>query len=247
VTVKGRVVFPAKRAIPAVRVVPPNMIKDFEFFGTQAYRDVLIDPEARGLTNAVVWLRPDSDDHKAAFPADRIHPDLAAAKPVDHSIQTTRDGFTPRVTAARAGDRLVFSNPSPVVFNVRYQRAVPADVPMGWEAGEFNVLVPPGKAHTTKPLPALRAADAVSDMIHPWVKGYVWAFDHPYFAVTDEGGNFEVKDAPAGKWRLVVWHEKVGYRFGAKGRAGEAVTLAPGTELKPLALDSDNWDKTDDD
>src|SRR5262245_27038160 len=243
VSVRGRVVFPENRDIPAARVVPWESIKDFEFFGAQAYRDVLIDPETRGVINAVVWLRPDSDDYKTAFPADQIHPDLAAAKPLDRTVRTTADGFAPRVTAARAGERLLFSNPSPVGFNVRYQRAVPANVPMGWEAGEFNVLLPPGKSHTTKPLPALRAADAVSDVIHPWVQGYVWAFDHPYFAVTDEKGNFEIKNAPAGRWRVVVWHEKAGYRDGAKGRAGEPVTLTSGDELKPLVLDGDNWGK----
>lgn len=241
VAVKGRIVLPQNHDIATGRLVPWEMIKDAEFFGPQAYRDVLFDPESRGLINAVVWLRPDSDDKQAAFPADKIHPDLAAAKPVDRSIQTTRDGFSPRVTAARAGDQLVFSNPSPVVFNVRYRHAALADVPMGWEAGEFNVLLLPGKSHTTKPLPTLRAANAVSDTIHPWVQGYVWAFDHPYFAVTDEKGNFEIKHAPPGKWRLVVWHEKAGYRNGAKGRLGEAIEVGPGIEMKPLALESEAW------
>ena len=55
--VKGRIVFPDKRDIPAARVVPANTIKDFEFFGLQTHRDVLIDPKSRGIANVVVWLR----------------------------------------------------------------------------------------------------------------------------------------------------------------------------------------------
>ena len=47
--------------------------------------------------------------------------------------------------------------------------------------------------------------------IHPWMKGYVGTFAHPYFAVTDADGNFEIKNAPAGDWRLLVWQEKVGW------------------------------------
>ena len=48
---------------------------------------------------------------------------------------------------------------------------------------------------------------------------------------------------PPGKWRLVVWHEKVGYLGGAKGRLGEQVELAGITDLKPIPLESANWDR----
>jgi RNA polymerase sigma factor (sigma-70 family) len=238
VAVRGRIVFPAKRALPGVRIVPADTIKDNEFFGFQVYRDVLVDPETRGIANAVVWLRPDSDDKNATFPAAMYSP----AKPVDHSIVATRDGFMPRVSAIRAGDRLAFTNPSSVVFNVRYQRPTADATPMDWETGAFNVILPPGRTHTTKAMPALRAADYFTDSIHPWVQGYVWAFDHPYFAVSDSNGNFEIKDAPSGAWRLVVWHEKIGYLGGAKGRFGERVVV-DGREIKPVALESANWDE----
>ena len=56
--------------------------------------------------------------------------------------------------------------------------------------------------------------------IHGWMTGYVRIFDHPYYAVTDEDGKFEIKNAPAGKYRIVYWHEN-GVRGGAKGRFGE--------------------------
>src|SRR5262249_7279902 len=127
-----------------------------------------------------------------------------------------------------------------------YQQLAPAEVvPMGMEAGDFNVILPAGKTHGTKPLPALWMCDSYRDIIHPWVNGYVWAFDHPYFAVTDAKGNFTIPDAPAGTGRLVVWHEKVGYLDGAKGRLGERVTIT-GTgkmELAPRVFESDGWNK----
>ena len=67
--------------------------------------------------------------------------------------------------------------------------------------------------------------------------GYVRVFDHPYFAVTDENGNFEIKNAPAGKFRIVYWHEN-GIRGGAKGRAGDVIEIkGPTTELKPTEFD----------
>ena len=33
--------------------------------------------------------------------------------------------------------------------------------------------------------------------------------DIPYFAVTDDKGNFEIKNAPAGTQKVVVWQEAV--------------------------------------
>jgi hypothetical protein len=49
----------------------------------------------------------------------------------------------------------------------------------------------------------------------------------PYFAVTDATGAFEIKGVPAGKYTLVVWHEK-------KDGLEQEVTVPAG---KPLKLD----------
>lgn len=231
---RGRVVFPDSRPLPAVRTVPAAMIKDFEFFGFQVYRDVLIDPETRGIANAVVWLRPDSDRSDTAFPVRSIHPALAGAAPQDHTIRTSPEGFSPRVTAARAGDLLVFANPTPVPFTVHYQRPARSGV-----TSEFNVLLPPGRTHATRPLPALVMADTVTDNIHHWVEARIWAFDHPYFAVTDATGRFTIPHAPVGAWRLVVWHEKAG--FSGAGRLGARIEITPEGVLRPLALESPRW------
>ena len=62
-------------------------------------------------------------------------------------------------------------------------------------------------------------------------------FDHPYFAVTDENGNFEIKLAPAGEYRLRSRHD-TGWRGGAAGKAGEKVTIKGGavTDLGKLDM-----------
>ena len=70
-----------------------------------------------------------------------------------------------------------------------------------------------------------------SDPIHPWMKGWIRVFDHPYFAVTDENGAFEIKDAPAGNLRLMVWHGSAGWKDGAKGRNGDPVQIQAGSAV----------------
>ena len=226
VAVTGRVVFPEERDIPPLKYVEKGALKDAFFFGQAApILDVVVDPRTRGIANAVVWLRPDTDDRKAAFPAERIHPNLVVAKPQDRPVFMSADGYTPRVVAARAGDRVVYENQTPIAFNLKYDRTDLNAPPMGEETGSFNMLLIRDTTHATKPLPALRFCDVVQDNIHPWIRGYVWAFDHPYFAVTDERGNFSIPNAPAGTWRLMIWHEKDGYRNGGAGRFGDRITI----------------------
>ena len=44
--------------------------------------------------------------------------------------------------------------------------------------------------------------------VHPWMKTWVLVSDHPYYAVTDENGNYEIKGVPAGTYEVVCWQEK---------------------------------------
>jgi len=46
--------------------------------------------------------------------------------------------------------------------------------------------------------------------VHPWMKGYIAVLKHPYFAVTDKSGHFEVKDLPPGTYTINAWQEKFG-------------------------------------
>jgi hypothetical protein len=38
----------------------------------------------------------------------------------------------------------------------------------------------------------------------------VMVFDHPWFAVPDENGNFELAGVPAGTREITAWHERLG-------------------------------------
>lgn len=76
--------------------------------------------------------------------------------------------------------------------------------------------------------------------LHKWMTGYVWAFDHPYAAITNQNGNFEIKDVPAGSEIYVVaWHEGDGGKFllpqGKGSGQGEKIVLKPG-ETKEIDI-----------
>jgi len=44
--------------------------------------------------------------------------------------------------------------------------------------------------------------------VHPWMKSWVLVQNHPYFAVTDDKGNFIIENIPSGTYEVVAWQEK---------------------------------------
>lgn len=44
--------------------------------------------------------------------------------------------------------------------------------------------------------------------VHPWMTAWVGVFETPYFSSTDADGNFTIKNVPAGKYQVVVYHPK---------------------------------------
>jgi hypothetical protein len=46
--------------------------------------------------------------------------------------------------------------------------------------------------------------------VHAWMRAYVAAIEHPYFAVTGATGRFSLADLPPGTYTLEAWHEQLG-------------------------------------
>ncbi len=46
--------------------------------------------------------------------------------------------------------------------------------------------------------------------VHPWMSAYVGVVEHPFFAVSAQGGKYEIKNVPGGKYKLGIWHEEWG-------------------------------------
>lgn len=42
---------------------------------------------------------------------------------------------------------------------------------------------------------------------HTWMNAEMFVVPHPYFAVTNESGNFRLSDVPPGDYEIVAWHE----------------------------------------
>jgi len=227
--IKGQVVFPESKPIPKrlaldVTQDKPHCLKD----GAILDESIIVNAKNRGIKNVAVWLRPLDPDEKA-FAKGQIHPDDAKRKAAEVVIDQPCCMFVERVTLARVGDTLVVKNSAPVAHNVFWNST---------NNGDLNENIGPGLKYIFKnPLVAESTPIQYKCTIHGWMTGYVRIYDHPYFAITDADGKFEIKNAPVGKFRIVFWHES-GLRGGAKGRFGEAIEISgPTMEMKPTDFD----------
>ncbi len=231
VTVRGRVVWAGDLPTPVVLTIDGADKPECCRNGPVVSNQLLIHPASRGVKNVVVWLRPDSDDRAAAWPADRVHPTLRNPLPVQHEIDQPACQFEPRVIAARDGDSLLVKNSSPIRHNVTFTDRWTVD---------FDSTLSASEVREAGPLSADRLPAAIRCTLHPWMLAHLRVFDHPHFAVTDADGRFEITLAPAGRCRVVYWHE-LGFHKGKGGALGFAAELkgetadlpAVGLELPP--------------
>lgn len=74
---------------------------------------------------------------------------------------------------------------------------------------------------------------------HVWMNAEAFIVDHPYYAVTDESGKFEITDVPPGEYELVAWHE--GWKLLRQENAVDVLTEK--TVQRPIFSDPRTWDK----
>ncbi len=224
-TIKGRLVWGGPNAPePAVLVKQGDAsVKDAQVCAatTLLDRSLVVDPSTKGVANAFAYLpRPTGRNPEAEA--------ALLAKHAEITIDQKNCEFLPYSTAMIQTQPVTFKSSDPVGHNVRYS---------GFVNPARNIALPPNGALETK-LVAERRPLALNCDIHPWMKGWVFVFDHPFFAVTGKDGSFEITGVPAGTQNIVLWQEKVGY-VTEGGSRGMAVTVKPGavTDLGEITLE----------
>lgn len=126
------------------------------------------------------------------------------------------------------------------VFEVHNSSPIPHNVRLNGTAllgNTANLILLPGDAKQVHLRPERHLPIPVNCDIHPWMKAYVWVFDHPYAAVSKghgqpkkdgDFGTYEIRDVPPNvNLKLVAWHLGNGF-FLPEGEAGCDVRLRPG-------------------
>ena len=158
----------------------------------------VIDKDTKGVKWVMVWLAnaKEPKNPKAEIP---IHPKLKELKEKTVSIDQPCCVYEPHVFGIRVGQTLVCKNTATIPHNVKIEG--------GLYNQSLNQLVPPGaKLEVANLNPTAFGAMPIQCSIHGWMRCDARIFNHPYFAVTNDKGEFEIKDAPAGEFRIVIWH-----------------------------------------
>lgn len=191
-TIKGRFVFGGDVPEPVVLEIE----RDADVCGKNGLVDesLIVNKDNRGLRYVAIWL-----DSKEKLP---IHPDMALPPKETPVLDNKGCRFEPHMLAIRTGQVMHLTNSDPVAHNaaVYVRRSTP-----------FSEIIPqnqPLEKKFTKPETLPTRVDC---SIHAWMKAWLIISDHPYVAITDADGNFELKNVPVGEWKFKFWHERPGY------------------------------------
>ncbi len=160
------------------------------------------------LQNVFVYVKSGLDEAKPLPPA-------------EGSAMVDQAGcmYKPHVLGLRTNQELIIKNSDVTLHNVHSHSANQKD---------FNAGMPVQGMKIKKSFTAPEVMVKLTCDVHPWMKAYIGVLSHPWFAVSGEDGNFEIKDLPPGTYTLEAWHETFGTRT-------QEITVGP-SETKEISF-----------
>ena len=184
-----------------------EVTKDKEVCGLKPHveEDVVVG-DGGGIQNAVVIVKGAKGD----------------LKPGDVTFDQKGCDYVPHVLAFPAGSTVKIVNSDGILHNIHtYSTANPS----------FNMAQPKFKKVIEQKVEKPEVIKVTCDA-HGWMHGWWVATDTPYFAVTDDKGNYSIKDVPAGDYTVEVWQEKLG-TDDQKASVKDGATATTNFTLKP--------------
>lgn len=190
VTVSGRVLYTG--SLPKPDRVPVH--RDSRFCGETVSIDKIQVERASGGIEGVVISLEGIGRGKPLVPDKTV---------ITFENRTCR--FVPRTNVAVVGTVLEILNSDPILHNTHMRidgRSGPTII---------NVVQPAGVDVIIKTLQIAGFFDIRCDA-HTFMQASMHVFEHPYFAMTDSTGRFEMAQVPPGTYRLRMWQEALGAR-----------------------------------
>lgn len=225
-SLKGKFVVDGKIGEPPAL----NVNKDQETCSKHPLVDeTVVVGEGGGLANAVVFIYS-----RKEIEAHPDYGDAASAKPAVLDNKGCR--FEPHIAVVRTGQTLQVNNSDPIGHNTNIAFI---------QNPAFNPSIPGGESRTLTMAKAEPLPTSVACNIHPWMRGYLVVQQHPYVAVSNDKGEFEIKNIPVGTHEFVFWHEKKGFiknqtleggKTNAKGRAKLKIAAGETLDLGEIKI-----------
>ncbi|MBF0318454.1 MAG: DUF1573 domain-containing protein [Nitrospirae bacterium] len=205
--------------------------KDDAVCGKEQNPETYVISGDKGIKNAVVWLEG-----------------VSKGKPLpkqDITISIKGCKVTPLAGIGFVGGEYAIKNEDTILhaiqlkLGLQYQKSV-SSRPLVDGSTILNLALPTKDAIIKKPVKNYHKYTkdtgyiSVKSNTHNWLRGYVFVFDQPYAAVTDDAGKFDLTNVPPGDYVLKVWHEGTGV-------IEQNIKAAP--DAKPVEIDISAKDK----
>ncbi len=183
-TIKGWVRFTGKTIFSST-MVPVGT--DPQYCGNEhSKEDYVIDPVSRGIRYVIVRL------------TDRRLNDWPHTKPGYLFLDNKKCRFEPHAAVLTVGSTLEMHNSDTVLHTVH-----------AYFAASFNLSLPQENVKLKQVLRERGLIQLRCDT-HGWMNAFIRVDRHPFHAVTDAQGSFEIADVPPGAYTLEAWHEQFG-------------------------------------
>ena len=202
--------------IPAreVLIAKDAAVKDKQVCAAEEHlaEDLIIDRDSKGLANVFVYL---------AKKPKNIHPDYVAPPKEAVKFSTRMCQFVPHCLICRTDQSIEFRQDDPVVH---YTHPNPLKNPAKSSLIAANSMEPQiFKYSRAESVPVKVCCD-----FHPWMNAHWLIVDHPYTALTDKDGKFQIDNLPVGEHNFRIWHERIGdinKKYKVSVTAGDRVEL----------------------
>lgn len=183
-TISGTVKWsgPLPRLSP-VAISKDSLICDPESEKTRDLERLVIGPQA-GVANTVVYLKDISHGKKMDLPQQR------------RFLDQKRCRYEPHILLVPANSELQMKSSDATLHTIHMDGAA-----------TYNLPFPFTNQMVARQMPTVGLVNLRCNGGHTWMNAEMFVVPHPYYAVTDESGRFQLSNVPPGEYQLVAWHE----------------------------------------
>jgi hypothetical protein len=161
-------------------------------------------PTSTGEPQCDVSSEADNDDHPQSATVVWIaDPKTGKALPTDKLVEINVDHcqIDPRMRPMVVGSGVNIFNDDRLIHRLVFRRSGTDDTLAVMPFFNEGQIVASDKLARQTGVVEVQCAE------HPWMRTYLFVFDHPYFAVASDDGNFRIDSLAPGTYTLMVWHE----------------------------------------